>query len=73
MIGDFIFYTWPIYSRQRNLLLKQKYIIWNFNQAVRLHSNSQAVYVEERKGEETLKLILIKRRRDREQQAVLIY
>lgn len=29
--------------------------------------------MEERKGEETLKLILIKRWRDREQQAVLIY
>jgi len=29
--------------------------------------------MKERKGEETLKLILIKRWRDREQQAVLIY
>lgn len=72
---DFILYTWSIYSRQRNPPLKQKHIRWNFNQAVRLHFNSQAVYIEERKGKEkeTLKLILIKRWRDREQQAVLIY
>lgn len=70
---DFILYTWPVYSRQRNPPLKQKYMRWNFNQAVRLHFNSQAVYIEERKGKETLELILIKRWRDREQQAVLIY
>lgn len=61
MTCDLFFYTWPVYSRQRNPLLKQKYIRWNFNQAVRLHSNSQAVYMEERKGEETLKPVLIKR------------